>query len=197
MFIHSRGDVNCGWHSRKLALPSVSWFKGSKGFKSSRVPRFLRFTVRHAACSSVVAMTAKDFTELIAWQRADDLERFVQEMIKRPTLAETQTFCEQASDAAASAPRNIAEGHGRFAPAQFANFLRIAIGSEQETSNQIIKAWQRGCDHRCREIRRALAKQTRVDGSGPVAGVSAIARRQRLMRKRSNERVNRTEPSEP
>jgi four helix bundle protein len=87
-------------------------------------------------------MTAKDFTELIAWQRADALERFALEMIKRPVLAQDTTFCEQTSDAAASAPRNIAEGHGRFAPAQFANFLRIAIGSEQETRNQIIKAWQ-------------------------------------------------------
>jgi len=89
-------------------------------------------------------MTAKDFTELIAWQRADELERFALEMIKRPILARDQTFCEQTSDAAASAPRNIAEGHGRFAPVQFANFLRIAIASEQETRNQIIKAWQRG-----------------------------------------------------
>lgn len=89
-------------------------------------------------------MTAKDFTELIAWQRADELERFALEMIKRPTLARDETFCQQTSDAASSAPRNIAEGHGRFAPAQFANFLRIAIGSEQETRNQIIKAWQRG-----------------------------------------------------
>ena len=89
-------------------------------------------------------MGANDFTELIAWQRADELERFAREMIKRPALAADETFCEQTSDCASSAPRNIAEGHGRFAPAQFANFLRIAIGSLQETRNQIVKAWQRG-----------------------------------------------------
>ena len=90
-------------------------------------------------------MTAKDFTELIAWQRADELERFALEMIKRPVLARDQTFCEQTSDAASIRARETSpEGHGRFAPAQFANFLRIAIGSEQETRNQIIKAWQRG-----------------------------------------------------
>jgi len=88
--------------------------------------------------------TAKDFTELVAWQRADDLERFVQEIIKRPTLTRDRDFCEQAASAAGSAPRNIAEGFGRFAPIQFANFLRIAIGSELETRNQILKAWQRG-----------------------------------------------------
>jgi four helix bundle protein len=88
--------------------------------------------------------TAKDFTELIAWQRADDLERFVQEIIKRPGLARDRDYCEQTADAAASGPRNIAEGFGRFAPIQFANFLRIAIGSQAETKNQILKAWQRG-----------------------------------------------------
>ena len=36
--------------------------------------------------------TAKDFTELIAWQRADDLERFVQEIIKRPALARDRDY---------------------------------------------------------------------------------------------------------
>ena len=87
---------------------------------------------------------AKDFTELIAWQRADELEQFVQEIIKRPLLARDHDYCSQTSDAAASGPRNIAEGYARFAPAQFANFLRIAIGSEAETKNQILKAWQRG-----------------------------------------------------
>ena len=87
---------------------------------------------------------AKDFTELIAWQLADELEKYIQEIVKRPVLARDRDYCAQATDAAASAPRNIAEGFGRFAPVQFANFLRIAIGSEMETKNQILKAWQRG-----------------------------------------------------
>jgi len=87
---------------------------------------------------------ARDFTELIAWQRADDLERFAQELIRKPMLARDPGYCAQTSDAAASAPRNIAEGFGRFAPVQNANFVRIAIGSEMETKNQITKAWQRG-----------------------------------------------------
>jgi hypothetical protein len=50
----------------------------------------------------------------------------------------------------------------------FANFLRIAIGSEQETRNQIIKAWQRGAitDDEKREglilSKRALAAAVRL-----------------------------------
>jgi len=114
------------------------------------------------------AMTAHDFTELIAWQRADALEQFALAMIKHPVLASDPTFCKQTSDCASSAPRNIAEGHGRFDPVPFANFLRIAIGSEQETRNQIIKAWQRGAltDDQKRDglilSKRALAAAVRL-----------------------------------
>lgn len=102
--------------------------------------------VQWLACGLLLGfdMSAHDFTDLVAWQLADALEKFVQEMIKRPQLARDREFCDQTSEAAASGPRNIAEGHGRFAPAHFANFLRIAIGSEMETRNQIVKAWQRG-----------------------------------------------------
>jgi four helix bundle protein len=96
------------------------------------------------AVAGLAGMTANDFTELIAWQRADELERFALGMLSHPAVAGDETFCRQTRDCASSGPRNIAEGHGRFAPVPFANFLRIAIGSEQETRNQIIKAWQRG-----------------------------------------------------
>ena len=89
-------------------------------------------------------MAANDFTELIAWQRADALERFVLTMLTHPILAKDRKFCEQVSDSANSASRNIAEGYSRFAPPQFANLLRIAIGSEGETRSQIIQAWRRG-----------------------------------------------------
>ena len=91
---------------------------------------------------------ANEFTELVAWQRADELERFMLEIIKRPSVSRDKEFCEQTSGAAGSAPRNIAEGFGRFAPIQFANFLRIAIGSEkekEESDSEGLAAWR---DHR-------------------------------------------------
>ena len=83
-------------------------------------------------------------------------------------LADDTTFYKQTIDCASSAPRNIAEGHGRFDPVPFANFLRIAIGSEQETRNQIIKGWQRGAitDDEKREglilCKRALSAAVRL-----------------------------------
>lgn len=166
MFIHSPRSVNCSC----AGATAVADRGGSRvqPFKSSRVLSVPRFTVWHGRCSRSPAMTAKDFTEIIAWQRADELERFALAMLKRPILARDEEFCAQTSDCASSAPRNIAEGHGRFAPVQFANFLRIAIGSEQETRNQIIKAWQRGAitDPEKREglllSRRALAAAVRL-----------------------------------
>ena len=87
---------------------------------------------------------AKDFTELVAWQLAVKLEDFVANMTRRPALTRDRQFCAQANDAAASAPRNIAEGFGRFSPKEFAQYMRIAIGSELETRNQILEAARKG-----------------------------------------------------
>jgi four helix bundle protein len=87
---------------------------------------------------------AKDFTELVAWQLAVKLEDFVVNMTRRPALTRDRVFCAQANDAAESAPRNIAEGFGRFAPKEFAQYMRIAIGSELETRNQILEAARKG-----------------------------------------------------
>jgi four helix bundle protein len=53
-------------------------------------------------------------------------------------------FREQLADAAASAPRNIAEGFGRFRHADFARFVRIARASVQEVLNHFRHALRRG-----------------------------------------------------
>lgn len=126
---------------------------------------------------------AKTFTELIAWQRADELERFVAQMVRHSAVATDYPFCRQALDAAASAPRNIAEGFGRFAPTEFAHFLRIAIGSEQETKNHILKAWQRGAlDDEGRDagvllVKRAVTAAVRLRSYLLTSAAKANARR--------------------
>lgn len=78
-------------------------------------------------------MAAKDFTELIAWQRADALERFALEMIKRPVLAQDTTFCEQTSDAAASAPLEpLNQGVQGLAPSCEYGFAREDFDTNRE-----------------------------------------------------------------
>jgi four helix bundle protein len=87
---------------------------------------------------------AKDFTELVAWQLARELKLRVYELVKRPQVARNFDFVRQICDAASSAPRNIAEGFGRFRPKQFAQFLKIATSSEHEVRNHFIDAFDLG-----------------------------------------------------
>lgn len=49
-------------------------------------------------------------------------------------------FCDQLSDAVRSGPRNIAEGFARYRHKEFAQFVRIAKGSEAEVLNHLIDA---------------------------------------------------------
>ena len=99
-----------------------------------------------AWCDSCVCRPAmaKDFTELVAWQRANELRLFVMEVTARPNVAGDFRFCNQCKDAARSAPSNIAEGFGRWSHRDFARYLQIAIGSLKETRDLLIDAHARG-----------------------------------------------------
>lgn len=91
-----------------------------------------------------IAIMAKDFTELAAWQRSDELRRFVIEFTARPKVARDFRFCTQCKDAARSVTSNIAEGFGRWSHKDFARYLQIAIGSLKETRDLLIDARHRG-----------------------------------------------------
>jgi len=88
-------------------------------------------------------MGVKTFTDLAAWQRADELRAFVLEVTARPTVARDLRFCDQCKAAARSVPNNIAEGFGRYHHKEFAQFVRIALGSLQEVRDQMIEAHTR------------------------------------------------------
>jgi four helix bundle protein len=87
---------------------------------------------------------AKDFTELDAWKLAREVKLRAYALAKRPDVARDFDFVQQVTDAAASGPRNIAEGFGRFDAREFANFLKIAISSELEVRNHFIDAFDKG-----------------------------------------------------
>jgi four helix bundle protein len=57
-----------------------------------------------------------------------------------PQLVHRYKYRAQMADAARSAPRNIAEGFGRFNNKEFANFSRFAKGSLVEVLNHLIDA---------------------------------------------------------
>ena len=110
----------------------------------------------------------KDFREIVAWQLARQLKLQVDVFLNRPDFKRLYKFSDQLSDSARSGPRNIAEGHVRFKHKEFAQFLRVARGSEGEVLNHLIDAHDQKlitaeeleqCE---RLIRRAMKAATRL-----------------------------------
>jgi len=89
-------------------------------------------------------MGAKRFEDLIAWQRARDLEREVFAFTATLPAVRDGKYCDQIRESSRSATRNTAEGFGRYYPREFSRFLRIAAASLHETMNQLHHALDRG-----------------------------------------------------
>jgi four helix bundle protein len=89
-------------------------------------------------------MVARVFEDLEAWQLADALKTEVYRLIASGPAARDFAFCSQIRQSAASVPRNIAEGFGRFRPRQFGQFVDVAIGSATETLDALKDGVDRG-----------------------------------------------------
>lgn len=76
-------------------------------------------------------------TDLDAWQLAHHVKIGIYDLIRDGPIAVDVKFRNQVRNAAASAPRNIAEGFSRDVPHEFAHFLRIASSALMETSNHL------------------------------------------------------------
>src|SRR5687768_12581006 len=77
-------------------------------------------------------MGVKDFTELVAWQRADELRQFIHEITEHWPPPRDFKFKENLRDAADGGPRNLAEGFGRYGHKEFARYVVIGLGSVHE-----------------------------------------------------------------
>ena len=86
----------------------------------------------------------RHFRELVCWQLACDLKVAIYRFVERPEVRRDFRFYSQVRDAAASPPRNIAEGFGRRTHADFARFLDIARASLSECQNHLQDAVDRG-----------------------------------------------------
>ena len=82
----------------------------------------------------------KDFREIAAWQYAQEMKVRVYAFVERPSVNRNFRYCDQITEAARSAPSNIAEGFGRYGNKEFARFVRIAKASETEVLNHFIDA---------------------------------------------------------
>jgi four helix bundle protein len=86
----------------------------------------------------------RDFRDLVAWQLSDALRSEVVAFTEGGPAARDFKYRDQIRDASASAPRNIAEGFGRYRPAEFARFLEFAVASLEETKDGLIDGCDRG-----------------------------------------------------
>lgn len=80
---------------------------------------------------------ARNYRDLIAWQRAMDLVVVAYCLTDEFPREEIYCLTAQLRRAAISVPSNIAEGEGRGTKNEFVHFLRIAHGSLREVETQI------------------------------------------------------------
>jgi len=91
-----------------------------------------------------VGVPVRDFEDLLCWRLSRELAAEVFTETAHGPASRDFRFRDQIRDAAASAPRNIAEGFGRFSPGDFAMFLRYAVASLAETRNHLLDGQERG-----------------------------------------------------
>lgn len=73
------------------------------------------------------------YKKLIIWQKSDELALEVYKNTKNFPKNEIFSLTSQLRRAALSVPTNIVEGYARNNPAEFRQFLKIALGSLAET----------------------------------------------------------------
>ncbi len=88
-------------------------------------------------------MTVRQYSDLVAWQKAMDLAEVVYRITKSFPKEELYGLTSQLRRAAVSIPSNIAEGQSR-SSREFVHYLTIAHGSLSELETQILIAQRLG-----------------------------------------------------
>src|SRR3990167_852201 len=89
-------------------------------------------------------MPSRNYTDLIAWQKAMDLAEATYRATTTLPMDERFGLSAQMKRAAASIPANIAEGQGRRTRGEFGNQLSVAHGSVRELETHVMLAERLG-----------------------------------------------------
>jgi four helix bundle protein len=128
--------------------------------------------------SAALVATARDFTELEAWQLADQVRQEIDRITSTPAFRRYPKLQEQFLDAADSACSNTAEGFSRFKPRDFARFVRISRGSLSEILDRLISARRRGLITQSDfDFISSLAKRARAACTGLINYLDAAVER--------------------
>jgi len=141
-------------------------------------------------------MIARRFEDLVCWQLARELERRVIAIIATLPARDDFGFCRQIRKSASSAPRNIAEGFGRFLPGDFAKFVRTARGSLEETKDHLDAGRERGyfVSNEHLEMRRIASRALGASTNLAVYLEAEAIRWRKSGRRRPAPRDRRSEP---
>lgn len=85
-------------------------------------------------------MTVRNYSDLVAWQKAIDLVVGIYKVTASFPKEETYSLTTRLRRAAVSVPSNIAEGQGRRSNRDFSRFLSISHGSLRELETQLLIA---------------------------------------------------------
>ncbi len=85
-------------------------------------------------------MGARDYKELLVWQKSMVLVKELYRLVKLLPKEEIYSLSEQMRRAAVSIPSNIAEGYDRKTDKELIHFLCVARGSCAELETQILIA---------------------------------------------------------
>ena len=80
---------------------------------------------------------AKTFREMVVWQLAFEIQKAAMSLLKTVPASKDFKFRDQLADSARSVPANIAEGFGRFKPAEIMQFIDYARASLDETESHL------------------------------------------------------------
>jgi four helix bundle protein len=86
----------------------------------------------------------KRYEDLDAWRLADELKLEVYALTATGPASTDFGFRNQIRNSAASATKNIAEGFGRFRPADNARFVEFSVASTMETTDSLKDGIDRG-----------------------------------------------------
>ena len=79
----------------------------------------------------------RDYRDLVVWQKSMLLVKETYLLIEKLPAEERFSLADQIRRAVVSVPSNIAEGYGRHSTRDYARFLCIARGSNNELKTQI------------------------------------------------------------
>ena len=143
----------------------------------------------------------RSFADLRAWQAAITFKRAVYALIDSGALAKDFKLEGQLREAARSAASLVAEGYGRWNPADFARFVNMARASLIECQNHLLDAVDRKLiSEDARIAHHTLAKEALREIGGLLdylQSPEAEENARRLKRKRIERREQRTKNQNP